>query len=142
MLVPRNHVTKLYTSKSIELLMTDLLDVTIKIITLTIIESLVYLQEESTVKCNITFQDIMIILWHAYAGQKNSNMHLPRVELRTCCVWDNRDNHYTTDAGVHLIAHRINSFFNTYQIERKIITVERQIVHQWGMIVKKIINYG
>ena len=62
MLVPRNHVTKLYTSKSIELLMTDLLDVTIKIITLTIIESLVYLQEESTVKCNITFQDIMIIL--------------------------------------------------------------------------------
>ncbi len=27
-------------------------------------------------------------------------MNLPRVELRTCYVWDNRDSHYTTGATI------------------------------------------
>ena len=35
-----------------------------------------------------------------FAIKIDYNLHLPRLELRTCCVWDSRDNHYTTSAGL------------------------------------------
>ena len=47
--------------------------------------------------------------------QINLNMHLPRVELRTCCVWDNRDNHYTTDAQLFLIVYITISIHISFQ---------------------------
>ena len=54
----------------------------------------------------------------------NLNIHLPRVELRTCCVWDNRDNHYTTDAQFHFVYHYIA---NTFYFGKKRNTVDRPI---------------